>query len=464
MREAAIEALLSIGAPAVEPLITALKDSDWLVREGAATALARIADVQAVEPLIAALSDEYLTVREQVTEALVRIGAPAVESLIEALKNKNSSMRKQAAIALGRISDERSVEPLIAALKDENSIVRGQAVEALVTIGAPAVEPLVAALKDEDSNVRGQAVTALGKIGDERSVEPLIVALKDENSSMREQAVKALIRISAPAVEPLVAALKDEDRNVRGLAALALGGGGDERAEEPLRTAALEDEDNSVREMAAIALKLMKVPKWELKTQSGQKLGSYDMPGIVRLVREGKINENDLVRSGDTEWKTLKDSALMDEFALGVLFDPVKAHANRGSDIGMLAVGHLAVLGASFSFLVSSEAQPVWRAVIVSVGMVFAVTIVLRSIPSLRTKDDSGCCAGCIGLVLLAIILSLVCAAPGGNWGNRLVSVAGTFLVAVVAAIGGGVLGWLLGYVTGGIVGLFRAGKYQAPA
>ena len=49
---------MKIGAPAVEPLIAALRDKDWHVREGAAEALGWIKDPSAVEPLIGALKDK----------------------------------------------------------------------------------------------------------------------------------------------------------------------------------------------------------------------------------------------------------------------------------------------------------------------------------------------------------------------------------------------------------------------
>jgi HEAT repeat protein len=66
-------------------------------------------------------------VRYAVTEALVKIGAPAMEPLIAALKDKDSKdsdVCQAAAEALGEIKDPRAVEPLIAALKDEDSDVR----------------------------------------------------------------------------------------------------------------------------------------------------------------------------------------------------------------------------------------------------------------------------------------------------------------------------------------------------
>ena len=188
IREAAAKALGEIGdARAIEPLIDALKDESEYVRSAAAEALDKLGwqpdteerkaaywaakqewdkcveiGAPAVEPLIIALKD--WRVREAAAEALGKIGAPAVEPLIDALRDKSEDVRKAAAEALGEIGDVRAVEPLIAALKDKDDDVREAAAEALVKIGAPAVEPLIDALKDKNWRVRGTAAWALVKI------------------------------------------------------------------------------------------------------------------------------------------------------------------------------------------------------------------------------------------------------------------------------------------------------------
>ena len=252
VRQAAAEALVKIGALAVEPLIAALKDRHSDVRQAAAYVLGEIGDARAVEPLIAAPKDEKeWYVREAAAEALGKIGAPAVEPLIAALKDEYRNVREAAAEALGEIKDPRAVEPLIAALKDWD--VRAAA-EALVKIGTLAVEPLIAALKDAEWRVRKAAAVALGKIKDPRAVEPLIAALKDTDKDVRQAAAVALGEIKDPrAVEPLIAALGDESSGVRLAAAKSLGEIKDPRAVEPL-SAALKDENKYVRRAAAHAL------------------------------------------------------------------------------------------------------------------------------------------------------------------------------------------------------------------
>jgi HEAT repeat protein len=115
-REAAAEALVQIGAPAVKPLIDILNDNDRSVRWYAVRALGQIGDPAAVEPLIAASTDPLVSVRSVAVGALVQIGAPAVKALIAALPSW------AAAEALGRIGDTRAVEPLIAVLPNWTAI------------------------------------------------------------------------------------------------------------------------------------------------------------------------------------------------------------------------------------------------------------------------------------------------------------------------------------------------------
>lgn len=160
MRQAAVQALVSMGAPAVEPLIAALKDKDDDVRQAVAEVLQKIGWCpQANE------TGALYWIAKQEWDKCVQIGAPAVGPLIAALEDANWRVRKGAAEALGQIGDPRAVKRLTAALKDEHSGVRQAAAEALGGIGdARAVEPLVTALKDKYYPVRKAAAEALGKL------------------------------------------------------------------------------------------------------------------------------------------------------------------------------------------------------------------------------------------------------------------------------------------------------------
>jgi len=122
-----------------------------------------IGEVYGVDYLISVLKDPHY--RENALEKLITIGEPAVSPLITALEDKNISVRVGAARALGGIKYNRALEPLIVALKDENASVRMWAAEALGEIEDPrAVEALDVVLKDADPHVRIAAESALKRI------------------------------------------------------------------------------------------------------------------------------------------------------------------------------------------------------------------------------------------------------------------------------------------------------------
>lgn len=209
---------------AVEPLMRALLDEYGSVRYVAIEALGEIGDAKAVELLIQLpLGYDYEDERKAAVEALVKIGKPAVEPLIQALKNENAYIRSGASECLGKIKDSKAVEPLIQVLKDEVAAVRKSAVSALGSLHSDvAVEPLVQALKDRDYEVRYEAAKALMGIG-EPAVKLLIPALRYADSSVRELAAQILGEIKdARAAESLIKALKDGSLDVQRAAAGAL--------------------------------------------------------------------------------------------------------------------------------------------------------------------------------------------------------------------------------------------------
>ncbi len=299
-------ALGKMGAPAVEPLVTALKTANPRVKSEAASALLQIRDKAAVEPLTVALKDEDVRVRRIVAFTLVKIKDPkAVEPLIIALKDEDGNVREDAAWALGKIKDPKAIRPLIIALKDEDWHVQYRAKGALRAIGTPAVEPLITALKNEDSRIRRGAAFTLGRIKNPEVVKPLIIALKDEDWDVREGAAWALGKIKDPqALEPLTVTLKDNNYKVRKESALALGNMGKEAI--PYLMPFLEDEEANIRRVAAQALGMIKDPESILSlitllgdegpyvrraaSQSLVKIGSSAVPSLIEALKSSDQN------------------------------------------------------------------------------------------------------------------------------------------------------------------------------
>lgn len=275
-QEQAAKALGEIGDPrAVDPLIEVLDSEQPFVSENAIVALGKIGDPRAVEPLMQMLLQNKTVYRDSLKQALISIGAPAVEPLIETLQNTDPYLQEFAISALGEIKDPRAVSPLIAMLKESNNHI--PVYKALVNIGEPsvvmlietlqdgdieaagyaakalgeikdarAVEPLISALNNEDFYYRDWVATSLGQIGDPKAIEPLITSLKGYYAAIQDAAKEALVGFGAIAVEPLIASLTNNDPGVRKYSVLALGEIKDDRAVEPL-IAALNDEDYYVR-------------------------------------------------------------------------------------------------------------------------------------------------------------------------------------------------------------------------
>lgn len=119
-----VNALGKIGAPAGEKLIAILNDwskprvFETTAQEIAAAYLGEIGGAPAVNALITALKNidqPYLQV--YATLALGKIGKDAIWPLIDALTNQNIIVRLRATEALGKIGDTRAVGPLIAVLE-----------------------------------------------------------------------------------------------------------------------------------------------------------------------------------------------------------------------------------------------------------------------------------------------------------------------------------------------------------
>jgi HEAT repeat protein len=263
VRIAACTALGQIGdSSAVPELIKCLEDTDYDVRIAACTALGKIGDPSPVPVLITCL--DYWYISQAAANALIQIGKPAVPALIETLTDPNERVRKAACTALGQIGDSIAVPELIQCLKDRYSDVSIAACTALGQIGdSIAVPELIQCLKYRYSDVSIAACTALGQIGDSVAVPELIQCLKDRYSDVSIAACTALGQIGdASAVPALIACLDDisvdyhnyytNDADIYKAATNALVQIGE--AAVPALNEALKSENDFVRSAAYIAL------------------------------------------------------------------------------------------------------------------------------------------------------------------------------------------------------------------
>ena len=102
---------------AVQPILKVLAD-DAAVNEAASDALILIGE-PAIWPLINALKTGSMPVKADIYRTLVKIGKPAIEPLVKSLSDSNPAIRSGAAIVLGRLGEACAVEPLLEILRQE---------------------------------------------------------------------------------------------------------------------------------------------------------------------------------------------------------------------------------------------------------------------------------------------------------------------------------------------------------
>ena len=144
IRAEAVRVLRTIGAgfpEALETALAGLKDKSRDVRSQSARLLGIFHDKKSILPLLQAMADPHWSVRESSENALMNFGRDAVRPLVEALASRVWTTRFRAARLLGEIGDAKAVAPI----------------EALL------------ARRGERKNVREVAAAALGKLKTKRT-------------------------------------------------------------------------------------------------------------------------------------------------------------------------------------------------------------------------------------------------------------------------------------------------------
>lgn len=117
----AIHALASSPHTRTVDLVPHLSDSSPEVRAAAALALCAHPGVEALEALVKTLGDTDPLTAGLAGNALVKIGAPAVESLLQVMKEAENNIRILALRALGEIRDHRAIPAMMKCLNDNES-------------------------------------------------------------------------------------------------------------------------------------------------------------------------------------------------------------------------------------------------------------------------------------------------------------------------------------------------------
>jgi HEAT repeat protein len=288
---------------ALDVLIDIMGDDSWQVRKEAVASVLCWTDLTLLsERLVEAMGEpDDIGRRNAAIEAVMRLGAVCIDPLLRHLKQKPEH-RKVLVDVLGTFGDTRVIPALGESLLDEDPNVRAAAMEQLASFSHQEIVPaLLAALKSPDLLVvlaaldglnrqrvvlkvsdlmamleqvvlRPALMSALGHSQDAAAVPTLIEGLIEKARGAREAAlvglyrlhhslndagkhtiVEAIRRLDENAVRSMLRALMEATPPVREATAALLGWTGRTEMIRPL-VLALGDSDPSVQEAAAQAL------------------------------------------------------------------------------------------------------------------------------------------------------------------------------------------------------------------
>ncbi|MBR1368603.1 hypothetical protein RJ53_03425 [Methanocalculus chunghsingensis] len=260
--------------PLINALLRVLSEGDEESRLIALDALLTIGP-PALPVLIGALSDTSPPVRAAAAEMIGEIGEPsAARYLLPLLADGEGAVRAMAARSLGKLRSTDAISPLITCLPDLKADVKREAVIALGRIGRPAVENLVATLNGPSDEIRRGAAEALGEIGDQRAIPHLVNLLGSDNAGVRAAAIEALKRFDVAVIRPLEEILAAGSREEK-LAALLILADIGENARYLIEHASA-DPDPVISEKAEILL-------------GGGDIGRVDDRGINRSSKQSDV-------------------------------------------------------------------------------------------------------------------------------------------------------------------------------
>lgn len=163
---------------------------------------------------------ERETAADALLEAIETIGQPAIDSLLEAMQDSEGAVRRFAAKLLGRIRDPRAIEPLGMALYDMHFEVGQAAAESLAGFGEAGLRVLGEAVQHPEAWLRLHAIHGLTLSADKRIVPALMNMINDPDREVVKQVIRSLGQLrderALPALQAI--AINRADRELSSLA------------------------------------------------------------------------------------------------------------------------------------------------------------------------------------------------------------------------------------------------------
>ena len=288
VRLSAVKAVAQFGGTrSLDTLLPLLQDTDVAVQEAVMAALHGQKDPRVAAGLIDVMRQGNSRTKYQAAITLRNIGAPAVEPLVAALKTGDTALRVDIIIMLGRMRDGRAAPALKAMAQDPDPKVQRQAVVGLVYLGAPGVEALDGLLRHGSTEVSVQAANMLQYTDEPRAVDLLLRAVKDPRPAVRRAAATSLKWVPDwRRTDGLYTALRDRDAEVRLAALRGLESDMSDRMLSEMQRMWSGDPDPALRELALNRLAEFNSPR---ATEVLQKLAtqpSCPFPALARLAAE----------------------------------------------------------------------------------------------------------------------------------------------------------------------------------
>ena len=191
----------------VPELYILLNDEDFVIREAAASPLARLEGVKALPQLFQAFTRGFQDGHDNdrltatITDLLEEKEEEATPLLLEMLQSPDNETRANAIWALGYTASQIKPNVLLDLLETENNQeVRSVIIGSLssFTGSSEVAEKLLSLLGEVHEQVRIDVISSLGFLGNKIAIDPLQELLKEPiNESLREHITFALKNLGA---------------------------------------------------------------------------------------------------------------------------------------------------------------------------------------------------------------------------------------------------------------------------
>ncbi len=214
--------IMQLGAASSE-IRRLLHDENRVVRTQAVEWATRAPSADLIEEIVELLAapDQYSLFAVQ--DALVQIGHPAIDPLVTFIETRDGEPARAALDVASSMPDARFLSPALRALDSHVAPVRAAAACVLGLVGGEeAAVKLTERLADDSEAVRAEAAHALGRMRYWPASTRLASAMEDSMWSVRRAAAMALRDMGAPGVLQLRRMRGSKDRFASEMAALVL--------------------------------------------------------------------------------------------------------------------------------------------------------------------------------------------------------------------------------------------------